>query len=187
MSRFKVTACIAEHIGDRPEQQDRVAILTSKRNPGALLAIVADGWESSGIYRFQSGQAFTPGMSLIDYVDITGTGAEGPRPNIGDPRAPVKERFARPERGDPGNAGEGILRRPAMNNWDLSLYRTVRLAERRTLQLRFETYNTPNHTQFQNLDTGLRFQGPEQANPEFLNPTSARNPRRIQLAIRLNF
>lgn len=42
-SRFKVSACTAEHIGDRPEQQDRVAILTSKRNPGALLAIVADG------------------------------------------------------------------------------------------------------------------------------------------------
>jgi PPM family protein phosphatase len=42
-SRFKVSACCADHIGDRPEQQDRVAILTSRRNPGALLAIVADG------------------------------------------------------------------------------------------------------------------------------------------------
>jgi hypothetical protein len=126
-------------------------------------------------------------MSLIDYVDITGTGAEGPRPNIGDPAAPERLRFARPERGDPGNAGEGILRRPAMNNWDLSLYRVIRLAERKTLQLRLETYNTPNHTQFQNVDTTLRFQGQEQANPEFLNPTSARNARRVQLALRLNF
>jgi serine/threonine protein phosphatase PrpC len=43
VSRFKVTACVAEHIGDRTEQQDRVAILTSKRHPGALLAVVADG------------------------------------------------------------------------------------------------------------------------------------------------
>ncbi len=43
MSRFKVSACIAEHIGDRAEQQDRVAILTSSRHPGALLAVVADG------------------------------------------------------------------------------------------------------------------------------------------------
>ena len=43
MSSFKVTACVATHIGDRHEQQDRVAIITSERNPGAMLAIVADG------------------------------------------------------------------------------------------------------------------------------------------------
>lgn len=43
MTLFKVSACTAEHIGDRPEQQDRVAIVTSRRNPGALLAVVADG------------------------------------------------------------------------------------------------------------------------------------------------
>jgi serine/threonine protein phosphatase PrpC len=41
--RFKLAACTAEHIGDRAEQQDRVAILTSKRVPGAVLAVVADG------------------------------------------------------------------------------------------------------------------------------------------------
>ena len=43
VSSFKVTACVATHIGDRHDQQDRVAIITSPRNPGALLAIVADG------------------------------------------------------------------------------------------------------------------------------------------------
>ena len=42
-ARFKVTACVAEHIGDRAEQQDRAAIITSVRRPGMLLAIVADG------------------------------------------------------------------------------------------------------------------------------------------------
>jgi len=43
VSSFKVNACVAQHIGDRQEQQDRAAILTSPRNPGAMLAIVADG------------------------------------------------------------------------------------------------------------------------------------------------
>jgi len=43
MPRFKVTACTAEHIGDRAEQQDRVAILTSPRHPNSLLAVVSDG------------------------------------------------------------------------------------------------------------------------------------------------
>ncbi|MFN9806326.1 MAG: serine/threonine-protein phosphatase, partial [Betaproteobacteria bacterium] len=42
-ARFKVAACIADHIGDRAEQQDRVALLTSPRNPGTLMAVVADG------------------------------------------------------------------------------------------------------------------------------------------------
>ena len=37
------TLCVATHIGDRQDQQDRVAIITSPRNPGAVLAIVADG------------------------------------------------------------------------------------------------------------------------------------------------
>lgn len=43
VSSFKVSACVATHIGDRHDQQDRVAVITSPRNPGALLAIVADG------------------------------------------------------------------------------------------------------------------------------------------------
>ncbi len=43
MSSFTVNAVVATHIGDRQDQQDRVAIITSPRNPGALLAIVADG------------------------------------------------------------------------------------------------------------------------------------------------
>lgn len=43
MPSFKVSACTAEHIGDRSEQQDRVAILTSPRHPSSLLAVVSDG------------------------------------------------------------------------------------------------------------------------------------------------
>jgi serine/threonine protein phosphatase PrpC len=43
MPSFKVTACTAEHVGDRAEQQDRVALLTSPRHPNSLLAVVSDG------------------------------------------------------------------------------------------------------------------------------------------------
>lgn len=41
--RYRVTACIGQHIGDRKEQQDRAGIFTSKRSAGCMLAIVADG------------------------------------------------------------------------------------------------------------------------------------------------
>jgi PPM family protein phosphatase len=43
MTMLKVSAFTAEHIGDRAEQQDRVAIVTSPRHPQSLLAVVSDG------------------------------------------------------------------------------------------------------------------------------------------------
>lgn len=43
MPSFRLSACTADHIGDRAEQQDRVAILTSPRHPQGVLAVVADG------------------------------------------------------------------------------------------------------------------------------------------------
>lgn len=38
-----IDACIAQHQGDRKEQQDRVAILPHPRGGGVVLAVVADG------------------------------------------------------------------------------------------------------------------------------------------------
>ncbi len=43
MNRFSVKACTAQHIGDRTEQQDRLALMASPNVGGALLAVVADG------------------------------------------------------------------------------------------------------------------------------------------------
>lgn len=35
--------CTAQHLGDRQDQQDRVALLSHSRRPGTLLAVLADG------------------------------------------------------------------------------------------------------------------------------------------------
>lgn len=43
MSQYKIEAGTGQHIGDRKEQQDRVALLTSARAPGYVMAVVADG------------------------------------------------------------------------------------------------------------------------------------------------
>lgn len=43
MTRIKISACSGIHIGDRTEQQDRVAILQSPNALGCALAIVCDG------------------------------------------------------------------------------------------------------------------------------------------------
>lgn len=40
---IRIDACIAQHQGDRSEQQDRVALLPHERHKGVALAVVADG------------------------------------------------------------------------------------------------------------------------------------------------
>ncbi|WP_019141261.1 PP2C family protein-serine/threonine phosphatase [Noviherbaspirillum massiliense] len=43
MSQYKIEAATGQHIGDRQEQQDRVALFASPRAPGYMMAVVADG------------------------------------------------------------------------------------------------------------------------------------------------
>jgi serine/threonine protein phosphatase PrpC len=40
---IRIEAGTGQHIGDRAEQQDRLTIIPSKREPGVVLAVVADG------------------------------------------------------------------------------------------------------------------------------------------------
>lgn len=40
---IRLDACIAQHQGDRKEQQDRVALVAHRTRPGVALAVVADG------------------------------------------------------------------------------------------------------------------------------------------------
>jgi hypothetical protein len=154
---------------------------------------VADNWELSGVTRMNSGAPITPSFSLVSYVDYAGSASATTRPSIGNPDAPLLQRFVRPTAPAPnvptlGNAGRGILLGPGINNWDLSIYKRLRLTERFSTQLRLETYNTFNHTQFSGVDSSLRFDASgSQINALFMQPTSARPPRRVQLAVRLNW
>lgn len=43
MSQYTIEAGTGQHIGDREEQQDRVALLTTPRASGYLMAVIADG------------------------------------------------------------------------------------------------------------------------------------------------
>lgn len=64
MSSLTITACTADHIGDRHEQQDRVALLTSPRHPKALLAVVADGMSGRSGGRMAADQV----ISTVSHV-----------------------------------------------------------------------------------------------------------------------
>lgn len=43
MSQYKIEAASGQHLGDRKEQQDRVALLGAPKAPGYMMAVVADG------------------------------------------------------------------------------------------------------------------------------------------------
>jgi hypothetical protein len=97
--------------------------------------------------------------------------------------------FARPARGDFGNAPKDVFRSPGINNWDLTFLKKIALgSERRYLQLRWEMYNAFNHTQFQGVDSTARFDpAGNQVNARFGQLISARFPRVMQAGLHLYF
>jgi serine/threonine protein phosphatase PrpC len=70
---FKVSACVAEHIGDRADQQDRVAVLTSPHYPATVLALVADGMGGRTGGRMASDQVVTTAKNLFQELPDHGT------------------------------------------------------------------------------------------------------------------
>jgi hypothetical protein len=161
-----------------------------KKLHNRYLGLVTDGWDLAGISRAQSGAPFTPGYTVTNGVDITGSPSEGARLNIISPDAPLNERFAAPVRGDIGNIGANTLRGPGFFNWDISTYKNFSFKEGRKIQLRLETYNTFNQAQFSATSNTARFNTPGatlQEDPLFLEPTAARSPRRLQVALRFDW
>ena len=51
-----------------------------------------------------------------------------------------------------GNVGRNTLRGPGINNWDVSLFKNTRINEKVNVQLRFETFNVFNHTQWDTVE-----------------------------------
>jgi hypothetical protein len=179
------------------------------------LGWIADGWALSGVARMMTGGPTTPGYSLVNGIaSPTGSPDDGARPQVTNPNAPLgpiitggtittTTRFGPPP--EPanqanvpwaiatntpqlGNLGKNTMYGPGVNNWDLSLYRNIKLSERVTSQLRLETYNTFNHTQWSGYNTSLQFNSSgTMVNAAFDTPNAARPPRRVQIAVRLWF
>jgi hypothetical protein len=56
--------------------------------------------------------------------------------------------FATNALGTQGNAKRRFFYGPGINNFDMALHKTAKLTESKTLEFRFETFNTFNHAQF---------------------------------------
>jgi len=187
-----------------PGNADRTHILVAnfiydipvfRHSSNRLVKSTIGGWEVSGIATIESGLPInlSAGTGVSDFL---GSGASS-RPNqVGaisyphtvlttgtqqilyfDPTA-----FAAPGTGTWGNLGHNALRGPGRDNWDLSLFKSFTFSEARgsRLEIRLETFNAWNHTQFQNVDTGL-------GDTKFGQFTSAYNPRVMQLGGKIYF
>jgi hypothetical protein len=145
------------------------------------------GWQLAGITTFSTGQAQTPSVN----GDISNTGAGSVHPNrVGDGVLPRDQRsvlrwydrsaFTVPATGTYGNAGVGFLHAPGINNWDLTLMKNTKIAEKKNLQFRAEFFNAWNHPQFLLPSTEI-------TSASFGTITQARDGRQIQLGLKLYY
>jgi hypothetical protein len=151
------------------------------------------GWQTFGIWSFQSGRPFT--VALLPDLDNSNTGRSNlgfganDRPNVaGNPALanPAAERwfdtgaFRMPAYGTFGNSGRNILGGPSYGNIAVSLVKNTRITERANVQFRAEAFNLLNRT---NLDLPDIFLG----SPTFGRISSADSPRRVQLGLKVLF
>jgi hypothetical protein len=61
-------------------------------------------------------------------------------------------RFVQAQVGTRANVGRNTVSSPGLNIWNMSLFKTMKFAERASLQFRFQTFDTFNH---QNYSIGL--------------------------------
>jgi hypothetical protein len=90
--------------------------------------------------------------------------------------------FVNPALGAWGDAGHNSLRGPGRDNWNISLFKSFVLSEARgsRLELRVESFNTWNHTEFNQVSNGL-------GSSNFGQVTSAFDPRVFQLGGKIYF
>ncbi len=162
----------------------------------ALARTVLGGWQISGITVAESGVPAGPSYG----TDVLGLGGGSNRPNLSGhvsypkkptawfntaafsaPVAPWVSGSTGPNAGF-GNSGKDAVVGPGLFNWNLSLFKEVRItsAEGPRIQLRAESYNTFNHTEFQNVSTGF-------TNSNFGQLTSTYDPRVLQFGAKFLF
>ena len=170
-------------------------------NRGSLVKYTLGGWEFTGITRFWSG----PPYSVLSGNGNPGT-LDGPsRANYsGGPVTPSNQTwqeyfnpfaFTRPLDGTFGTLGRNTFRGPGINQWDISLFKNFNFTEHIQMQLRLETFNTFNHTQFSGLNTTIYPSNPGQAVTSGSNGSvgtsgqvnSTRDPRTVQLGAKFYF
>jgi hypothetical protein len=123
------------------------------------------GWQISGITHFSTGMPVT----LVNYGDNSLLGAEpnginnfgvdepnytgapldlNTNPRNGQPYFNGPLLFPENNLGTPGTARRRFFHGPGLDNYDMAVFKGVRLTESKSLQFRVEAFNVFNHAQF---------------------------------------
>ena len=158
-----------------------------------FLRAILDGYQIGGITNIESGPPVSRVLALSNSGGLRGNRADlvgnptgglagtidpiSGLPFIFDPNA-----FANPAQGSFGNSGRAIFRLPGRNNTNISISRYFYLnrEKNRYLQLRAESFNVFNTTQFLGIDNQIGFSTSGL-------PGSTRLPREFQFAAKFNF
>lgn len=89
--------------------------------------------------------------------------------------------FADAPLGQIGNTPRTLCCGPGIANVDLGVHKSFELTERTRLEFRTEVFNLMNHTQFLNPDGNIT------DGASFGRVSAARDPRLVQVAVRLTF
>jgi hypothetical protein len=132
--------------------------------------ILLGGWQFSGVTVAQSGNPVNVTYSP-DTLGLGGSTTNRPNFNLSSRSYPKRQLAwfntgaysapTAPWAGGPnegfGTAGKDSVVGPGLFNWNLSLFKDFNLTsgEGPRFQLRFESYNTFNHTEWNNIDTGF--------------------------------
>jgi Carboxypeptidase regulatory-like domain len=166
------------------------------RNANALMRTALSGWQLSGVTVAEAG---SPQNIYYNGPDVLGLGGNAvSRPNIvskvtfpkKQPQWFSTSSFANPvapwaggANNGFGNAGKDTILAPGLFNWNLSLYKDFPFTTRTEgprLEVRFESFNTFNHTEFNGIDTGT-------TDSTYGQVTSVYDPREFQFGGKLLF
>ena len=155
----------------------------------AVLRNLLGNWQTTGIWNWQSGFPLT--LSSGEDDSLSGVGSDSAdvvsKPSLTSgsrgqqiARWFTTESFKTAAIGTFGNAGRNILPGPGTFNLDFSIQRVFAIRERAKLQFRAEFFNGLNHPLLNNPNTTV-------ISSNFGRITGARDPRILQLALKLRF
>ncbi len=166
-------------------------------NQQGIAGHILGGWETTGIVSYGTGVPLTPHTINVDPAGLGllagGSNEAGTaRPDyISNPNQNAPHRrvqwfntaaFAQVPANQfrPGNAGNGSILGPGYGNWDLSLFKNIHIDRGMNMQLRAESFNAFNHTNFSGVATTLGLTNYGQVN-------GTGSPRVMQIAAKITF
>ena len=158
------------------------------KDTSPILRSTVGGWEISGIGTLETGMPLSIGLAGSQSSNGLANGTNRPdvSGSVSTPHTLLDwfspSAFSLPALGAWGNFPARSIYGPGRDNWNLSLFKSFNFSEARgsRLEIRLETFNAFNHTQYQNISTSY-------GDSRFGQVTSTYNPRNVQLGVKLMF